>query len=157
MTPAAISALFDDQTRASDSIDERWQAIGDIDCHQPEGLRRLEDYFRENIREPIMFQQTRLFPALLELEPTAAPIVRDARAHHTAVLAACSRLFMELAECISTRRHSGESCLAKERGRAVLDEVTASLMRSNQLLLPLLRTHRSTLADHLQPEGTWGA
>ncbi len=149
MTQAAIRAILDDHSSLSGRMDAGWRAVSDMDCRQPGDLRQLEDYFRENIREPILFQQTRLFPALLELEPGAEPIVRDARAEHVAVLTACGRLFMELALCVSSRTEHGASCRAKEHGRAILDEVIARLGRSDRLLSPLLHAHRSALEERL--------
>jgi hypothetical protein len=151
MTPAAIRSTFEDHQERSERINRSWRAIGGIDCQRPQHLQRLEDYFRVHIREPIMFQQTRVYPALLELEPKAAPLVREASAQHAAILASCGRLFVELAQCLSAQDDHAQSCCAADRGREILDGVIERMARSDRQLLPLLRANRAPLAERLWP------
>jgi hypothetical protein len=151
MTPAAIRSTFEDHQQRAERINRGWQAIGGIDCQQPQRLRQLEDYFRVQIREPILFQETRVYPALIELAPEAAPLVKEARSQHAAILASCGRLFVELAQCLSTHEEHTETCCAADRGRAILDSVIERLARSDDQLLPLLRANRGPLAERLWP------
>lgn len=151
MTPAAIRSTFEDHQQRSERINRGWNALGGVDCQQPQLLQRLEDYFRVHIREPILFQQTRVFPALLELEPEAAPLVQAARAEHAAILSSCGRLFVELAQCIGTHDEHDKSCCAADRGREILDGVIERMARGDRQLLPLLRANRAPLAERLWP------
>jgi hypothetical protein len=149
MTPAAIRSTFEETDLRRERLQRGWSQIGEVDCHEPERLEALRDFLRVHFREPIVFQQTRVLPALLELEPSAEPLVAEARAEHLAILESLGRLFEQLAACLTASEGHGGHCPAADRGRSILEHAIDRLGHTEQRLLPLLLSHRDPLAERL--------
>lgn len=113
-------------------------------------VHALEEYFRVNVREHFMFEETTVFPALLTVDPRLAPMFEQLRQDHLEILGETARLFAQLA-LLATR--PGDPDLV-ESSRLAFQNVMNLILRharqEDQHLMPALRLHREAVRTWIQ-------
>lgn len=146
-----VQTVIQGHTRVASWLGNLWASLGTLTEQPDGGPGSLEACFREQVREHVLFLEDRLLPSLLDLdpEPAVATLVGELRRDHLAILADCSRLFIDLASCMVTDDTAACVLGAHTRARALRERMLTATARERDQLIPLVRHHRDALAVSL--------
>ncbi len=148
MIPDPLQVLIDGHDRVSEWLDTMWNAMGLLEGDTPTDLLQLQAFFRVHVREHFEFEERLVFPALLEADdsPGTRALIEELQADHVRILAACGKLFIDLAWCMTAEDTAEHVRAVKGRARELIEAVLAHAGHEDEALLPLMRTHRVALA-----------
>lgn len=143
-----LQELIEGHERVSEWLDIKKNASGLLEVEVPADLIQLQVFFRRHVLDHFAYEDRQVFPALLAVDPSPGThaLVAELREEHKQILAACGRLFTDLAWCLTTEDVPAAIRARQPQAQELLDTVLAHAGREDARLLPLVETHRQQLA-----------
>jgi len=117
-----------------------------------------ERFFRDNVHDHFLYEETRIFPAILSTKPDQAvcALIEQLRAEHIHLMEATGELFVDLAMAIAREASEAEWLGLADRTRGLVQVLLAHATLEDAQLIPYLTEHREAIQAYLASHAPLG-